>query len=138
MQDVTEQTVAAISNIVQIAEEIDTLSTTIATSVEEQAAATNEIAENIQQVTDGTRDVATRINEVSREAGDVGELSHEISTVTGQLSGDVSDLKGRIVHLVRAASFTLCAQLRPKPIVENNMCRCPMIVAAAGAVDLMI
>ncbi|KZD00889.1 methyl-accepting chemotaxis protein [Oceanibaculum pacificum] len=80
IQDATRQSVSAIEGIGNTIREINQISTTIASAVEEQGAATQEIARNVQQASVGTQQVNQNIAGVS-----------EAVSVTGQLSGEVVD-----------------------------------------------
>jgi methyl-accepting chemotaxis protein len=100
MQGNTQQTVAAIQTISRIVAEMDTISGTIASAVEEQRASTEEIARNVQHAAKGARDVSGNITGVSQSAATTGRTVGEVLKVSEQLSGIAGKLGGAVSHFV--------------------------------------
>ncbi len=109
IQGSTHHAVEAIRDITRTVGEIFTVTTTIASAVEEQEAATREIAQSVQAASDGTAQVARNVHGVtdaidatSREAGrvrsasdlltDAAEtLSHAVERFLTQVERDVEE-----------------------------------------------
>jgi len=99
----TLEAVDAIAGIAQIIEELDSIASTIAASVEEQGAATQEIARNVQEASNGTSEVTSGIETFSVVAEQTGRVSKdvlsaadEVSARAEQLNGIVEQFLGRI------------------------------------------
>ncbi len=71
MQANTQQAIKAIDEIVRIIQEINTISASIAASVEEQTATTNEIAKNVGDAARGTNEVARNVQQAAEGANEV-------------------------------------------------------------------
>ena len=103
IQGETEEAVKAIGAITQIIRELDEISSTIASSVEEQGAATQEIARNVQEASNGTDEVTRSIGTVSQvaqetgtAAADVLSAAEEVSRQTGQLHDVVTGFLAKV------------------------------------------
>jgi methyl-accepting chemotaxis protein len=101
IQTSTSGAVRSIEDIVRIMGDIDRVTVTIATTVDEQRSATLEISRNVgaaaagtHELSDNFRTVSDAITETSRAALDVNGVSHE-------LGGQVTDLRGRIDDFLR-------------------------------------
>jgi len=106
VQEATAEVVKAIENISGTIKQIDEISATIASSVEEQGAATGEIAQNVQQAAQGTQEVSSNITGVSEAANDTGRVSSEIVSAAGDLDGQAANLRAKVnafIERVRAA-----------------------------------
>jgi methyl-accepting chemotaxis protein len=66
-------------------EEVSSIPTIIASSLEEQSAATSEIARNVQQTSQAARRVTINTG-VNRAAGETGAAAMEVLTAAGDLS----------------------------------------------------
>ena len=86
IQTSTLDSVAAIESIVGIIDEIDTIVSTIASSVEEQAATTQEITSNVTQAAAGLTEVNENINQTSLAAGEVTQDITLVSQATDEMS----------------------------------------------------
>jgi methyl-accepting chemotaxis protein len=91
----------AIESISGIIGEISDISTTIASSVEEQAATTNEIGRSITEAARGSSEIAENINSVAEAAATTATGAAETQHASGELSGMAEDLS-RLVN-----TFTL-------------------------------
>ncbi len=101
IQTSTNGAVRSIEDIVRIMGDIDSVTVTIASTVDQQRSATLEISRNVGAAAAGThepsdnfRNVSDAITETSRAALDVNGVSHE-------LGGQVTDLRGRIDDFLR-------------------------------------
>jgi len=106
IQSASDQTVAAIRNVVEVITEIDQIGVAIASAIEEQGSATKEIARNIQQAAHGTQEVASNISGVQQAATDAGAAATQVLGAAEQVSQQSKDLAGQVNRFlsdVRAA-----------------------------------
>jgi methyl-accepting chemotaxis protein len=85
IQESTESSAGAISEISSTIDRVSEISTAIASAVEEQGAATQEISRNVQQAAAGT-------SEVSSNIGGVTMASRETSSAAGQVLSAAEEL----------------------------------------------
>jgi methyl-accepting chemotaxis protein len=94
IQGSTQDAVGAIGKIAATMEEINRFTTsTIASTIEQQAAATNEISRNVVQATKGTHAVAANIAMVSTAIGEASRSAEHVLGASGELGGVARDLK---------------------------------------------
>ena len=106
MQNATQESVAAIKEIGGTIAQISTISSTIASAVEEQSSATQEIARSVQTVAEGTSEAAANIMEVNRGAAETGSASGEVLESARTLSAESTRLReelNRFMANIRAA-----------------------------------
>jgi methyl-accepting chemotaxis protein len=101
MQAATEASAKSIQGIVEIVNQVNQASTTIAAAVEEQAATTNEITRNVQQAAQGTNDVSQTISRVRDEAKDTGSAAGEVHSAANDLSKNGELLKQQVDTFLR-------------------------------------
>ena len=98
IQAATERSVEAFRAIGGTIDNINEISTTIASAVEEQTAATGEIARNVQQAAVGSQEVSTTVSQVNRAADDTGSAARSLAQATDLLSAQA----GRLRHDIDA------------------------------------
>jgi methyl-accepting chemotaxis protein len=106
VQSETEGAVKAIEDIFHIVEEINEVSGTIASAVEQQNAATLEIARNVQEAATGTHEVTVNISGVSQSADEAGAASTQVLSASEDLNAQSRHLQGMVQKFltdVRAA-----------------------------------
>ena len=106
IQTASDETVAAIHNVVDVIAEIDQIGVTIATAIEQQGAATKEISRNVHEAARGTQEVNSNISGVQRAADDTGSAANQVLGAAEQLSSQSRDLAAqvnRFLSEVRAA-----------------------------------
>ncbi len=124
MQDNTCEAVTAISEIVTVIDEVNSIASTIAAAVDEQTTTTNEIARSIADAAQGARDVSLNIqeaaqgasevsgnvqeavrgvNEVSRNIAELALGTREISGAASEAATDMNDVAGSVTHVSSAA-----------------------------------
>ncbi len=96
VQEETEGAVGAIEKIRGIIGEINDISTTIASAVEEQGVSTQEIARNVQQAAQGTSEVNTNITRVTEAASQTGAAATQVLASSGELSQQAEKLRGQV------------------------------------------
>jgi methyl-accepting chemotaxis protein len=106
IQAASDETVAAIKNVVDVITEIDQIGTAIAAAIEEQGSATKEISRSVQEAACGTQEVNSNISGVQKAADDTGAAASQVLGAAEQLSAQSRDLAGqvnRFLSEVRAA-----------------------------------
>ncbi len=96
MQEISRQSVAAISEIQTTINEIDSVSTAISAAVEEQSATTREISRSTSEAAVGTRDVTRHITDVQREASETGEAASQVVDASGELGRQAEHLRQQV------------------------------------------
>ncbi|HEY7134018.1 MAG TPA: methyl-accepting chemotaxis protein [Acidimicrobiia bacterium] len=96
----TTKAVDSIGRITEIVEQINDIQSTIASSVEEQAATTNEIGRNVSEAARGTTEIAENINGVARAAqgtadgvGSTQQAAHELAGMAQELQSLVGEFR---------------------------------------------
>jgi methyl-accepting chemotaxis protein len=106
IQSETNAAVAAIKGIGATISEINEVSSSIASAVEEQGAATREITRNTQEAAHGTGQVTSNIASVSESAGKTGTLAANVLSAATGLGGQAEKLRSEIdqfLNGIRAA-----------------------------------
>jgi methyl-accepting chemotaxis protein len=93
IQGDTNQAVKAIKEIRAIIGQINDISTTIASAVEEQTATTNEIGRNVQEAARGTINIAQNITGVAESARSTASGASETQLAAAALSQMAADLQ---------------------------------------------
>jgi methyl-accepting chemotaxis protein len=96
IQEETSDAVGAIQRIQDVIAEINDISTTIASAVEEQGVATREIGRNVQETAGGTQQVTENIVAVSQAARDTGAASAQVLSSSQDLARQTEGLRARI------------------------------------------
>jgi methyl-accepting chemotaxis protein len=96
MQNVTTTAVSAIRNIGQVIGEINDVTTSIATAVEQQGTATREIARNIQHAAGGTSQVSSTIVGVANASAEAGSAANEVLNASAALRREAEGLRADI------------------------------------------
>ncbi len=96
VQEETEGAVAAIAKIRDIIGEMNDISMTISSAVEEQGVSTQEIARNVLQAAKGTQDVNATIEEVSKAAGETGVAAGQVLGASREMARQAESLRVEI------------------------------------------
>jgi len=88
--------VEAIQRVGTTIKEVDHISTTIASAVEEQGAATQEIARNVQEASSGTQQVSANITGVNDAATETGRSSSQLLDAASELAKQSDTLRGEV------------------------------------------
>jgi methyl-accepting chemotaxis protein len=96
MQEISRQSVAAISDIQASINEIDSVSTAISAAVEEQSATTREIARSTGEAAIGTKEVTRHITEVQREASETGDAASQVVEASSELGRQAEQLRRQV------------------------------------------
>jgi len=93
IQTDTQDAIAAIGHIGAIIAQIDDISTTIASAVEQQSATTNEMGRNVAESARGTREIARNISTVAETAHNTASGAGQTMTAASELAQMASELK---------------------------------------------
>lgn len=102
IQQATQLAVTSIREIGQTIGHINSITTTIASAVEEQGAATQEIARNVQQAAAGTQEVSANIAGVTQASGETGAAASQINTASSELSRQGDQLRVEVERFLAA------------------------------------
>ncbi|GAB6053680.1 globin-coupled sensor protein [Magnetospira thiophila] len=100
IQAATREAVGAIQGIGNTIGEINSISASIAASVEEQGAATQEIARNVEQAAAGTMEVTSHIVEVTTAADETGHSASQVLNASRELSTQAESLTQEVRHFL--------------------------------------
>lgn len=103
IQGQTSETVAEISQIINIIAKIDEFVSTVATSVEEQAITASEISENISQASIGISGVNENVAQSSASATNVTKDISEVNSIIGEISNSNSKIDLRAKEMTSLA-----------------------------------
>ena len=119
IQQNTGRSVEAISLIVSVIDEVNTLSSSIAAAVEEQTATTNEISRNVVGVASNAKDVGANVQQVALGANEVSRSVQEavqgVTEITRSIGG-LAEGTGEITN--HAAQAAQSMQGVAKSVVE--------------------
>ena len=102
VQSATSKAVSAIAGIVGRIEEINQISSTIASAVEQQSAATSEIARSVENAATGTQDVSHNIESVTETASETGAAASQVLSASESLSREAVNLHQMVTSFLDA------------------------------------
>ncbi|WP_135080288.1 methyl-accepting chemotaxis protein [Terasakiella sp. SH-1] len=100
VQTATHQAATSMDGVIGIIREIQQISATIASAVEEQSSATQEIARNIDEASQGTEAVTNNISDVSSAANETGNASQEVLQAARTLGVHSDNLKNEVEQFI--------------------------------------
>ncbi|GAB3125819.1 methyl-accepting chemotaxis protein [Novispirillum itersonii] len=86
VQAATQEAVGALGDISSTIVQMNEISTTIASAVEEQGAATQEIARNAEQAATGTEQVTNSVNVIARTSREANEIASQVLDASAELA----------------------------------------------------
>lgn len=93
IQAATEDSVRAIQEISATINEMNDITNTISTAIQEQDAATSEIAMNVEQASIGTAQVTRHINDIIKSIDETKDMAAEVRLASGALSEQATSLR---------------------------------------------
>ena len=102
VQAATSEAVSAIKSITEIIRQINVISGSISSAIDEQGAATQEIASNAVAAVSGTSEVNDNIDGVSKAAVDTGHSAHDVLVAATDLARDAERLRGTVGNFLSA------------------------------------
>jgi methyl-accepting chemotaxis protein len=94
----------AVARIISTIGEIEGISTSVASAVEEQGAATAEIARSVAETADAARVVSERTDTVRGAAKQTDSQARDVLQSAGALEKAVQDLRNTVIHVVRTST----------------------------------
>src|SRR5262249_14131511 len=128
IQTDTQEAVAAIGHISTIIAQINDISSTIASAVEEQSATTAEIGR-------GIADAAHRSSEIARNIATVANVAHNTASGAGQTQSAATDLArmaSELKHLLSRFTFGRAASAFDRVETRRHTTVTPGALAASG------
>jgi methyl-accepting chemotaxis protein len=104
IQSATYAAVEAIGAISATITEIDQISMTIASAVEQQSAATREITGSVQRASAGTLQMSASMVGMGRASDEAGAAAGQVLRSAGQLAGESATLKARVEAFLATVS----------------------------------
>jgi methyl-accepting chemotaxis protein len=101
IQDRTQNTVAAMGAITKAIGDVDSISSSIATAVEQQSTATAHISRAVVETTEAANLVANGISQVSAEAVTTGERAGTLNAISTDVSAAMNSLQDVLIRTVR-------------------------------------
>lgn len=98
IQNDTREAITAISQIAQIIAQVNDISNTIASAVEEQSVTTNEIGRNVLEAYKGSVKIARNITTVAQAAQDTAEEATMMQNAAGELARMAAELQGVVAQ----------------------------------------
>jgi len=98
IQSDTKGAVTAIAEIGTIINQINDISNSIATAVEEQSVTTNEIGRNVTEAAKGTSDIAKNISGVAEAARETTQAANDTQKAAQALSQLAAELQGLVAN----------------------------------------
>jgi len=116
IQGDTKGAVQAIDQITTVINQLNDISNTIASSVEEQTATTNEIARNVQEGAKGASQVAENIVSVAQAAKSTTQGANDTQTAAGELTRMAAELQNVVSRFKfdNSPGRAVAAESRPK------------------------
>jgi methyl-accepting chemotaxis protein len=96
IQDDTKGAVEAIGTISAVINQLNDISSTIATAVEEQSATTNEMSRNVTEAAKGSTEITQNITGVAQAAQGTSSSAHESMKAAQQLAQMSTQLRGLV------------------------------------------
>lgn len=100
IQEQVQRSVTAIQGIVDTIENLNAISSTIASSIDQQRSATAEISKSVQTAALGAQEVSRVIKEVAEDVAETSTTSGEVVDVSGYLVDESDSLKREVTQFL--------------------------------------
>ena len=104
MQTNTTGAIDVIEGISEVIEEINVISQTIVSAVEEQSATVNEVAKNMSGANQAANDIAGNVNQTAQGFAEISSNIHHVHIGTQQAAEGIGQIKNSADDLARMAS----------------------------------
>ncbi|MBN1758798.1 MAG: CZB domain-containing protein [Chitinispirillaceae bacterium] len=101
IQDNTTEAVKAIEAVVSVIDEVNTISQTIVSAVEEQSATINEIAGSVTGVSNGAQEVARNVSESGQGLSEIASTVNGVSSAVADTANGVTQVKSSADELAK-------------------------------------
>lgn len=99
---------------------VETMSTAIASAIEEQTATTAEIARSVTETSVAAQEVAERIANVSQEADTSRAKAGEVNDVSGLVASGIDQLRQILVRVVRTSTKEVDRRRKPRYNLDRS------------------
>ncbi|MDG5813628.1 methyl-accepting chemotaxis protein [Chitinispirillales bacterium ANBcel5] len=99
IQTDTQSAVLDIKDVAEIIGEVDSISHSIVSAVEEQSATINEVEKSIVKMSTGARDVADNVTESAQELSNISEVINDFDSKVNSVATDISHINSSAVDL---------------------------------------
>ena len=110
IQTDTKAAVAAIASISEVINQVNGISNTIATAVEEQNATTNEMARNVSEAAHGSGEITSNIGGVAEAAESTTRGAADTQKASEQLVGTAAELRRLVAQFKISAGPSQCGE----------------------------
>ena len=118
IQQSTLASVASINLIGDAIRNVESITSVVATAIDEQSAVTTEMSRTVEETALAAREVATQIVSVSNEAAQTGRRAAEIRDGSEEIAHKVGNLRATLVRVIRTS--TADVDRRGAPRVSLN------------------
>ncbi len=132
VRSATAASVASVTRIEQLIDDISSISGAIAAAVEQQGAATAEIARNVGLTAAAAGEMTQQIGDASAEAEQTGRQAEEVRDHTVALRDSVGALRQAVIRVVRTATPDVNRRRLDRFAIERP---CQLTVAGMGRCD---
>ncbi len=115
----TNGAVEAMGTITKAIGDVDSISTSIASAIQQQSAATSAITRSVQETSEAATAVTKRIAQVSAEANSTGQRASEVSAMSSEVAGAMDALETVLIRTVRRTK-DIDRRMTPRYPVENE------------------
>jgi methyl-accepting chemotaxis protein len=119
IQQATGESVASISAIGAVIQNVESVSSTISAAIEEQSAVTREIARTVEQTSKAAREVAAQIGVVSTEAVQTSRRASEIRDGSSDIASKVDSLRSVLVRVIRTSTADVNRRMVDRKVMNQ-------------------
>ena len=116
IQNDTKAAVEAIASISQVITQVNDISNTIATAVEEQNATTNEMSRNVSEAARGSGEITSNISGVAQAAGSTSRGAEDTQKAAQQLVEDSRQLRSLVEQFKLDGATTRSVRVATEPV----------------------
>jgi methyl-accepting chemotaxis protein len=120
VQAATTRAVDVVHDIGTSIRGVETMSTAVASAIEEQTATTAEIARSVTETSVAAQEVAERISHVSEEADASRVKAGEVSDGSGLVANGIDQLRKILVRVVRTSTKEVDRRRKPRYHLERS------------------
>ncbi len=101
VQGLTQESVSAITTIVDIINEINVIVSSVATGIEEQSATTQEISNNVNLAAQGVKEINISMNQANTVSNEVTADISEVNNLAEEMSSDIKRVSASAIELAK-------------------------------------
>lgn len=101
MQDRTDQSVKSMEEIASVIDDVNAISQTIVSAVEQQSATISEVTKNISDASQAAQEIATNVSETAIGISEVSANIQNVNEETGQVANSILDSQAKVKELTQ-------------------------------------